>query len=122
TNVNCAVPNPPSSCIRPLGGLTLWELSLELRLILSKLAGLVFFLDASDVTRKPASFRLNFPHLAAGTGFRLRSPVGAVRLDVGLRVPYMQEVGKPKLPPEEGEPDTILGAPIAFHFGLGEAF
>ena len=24
--------------------------------------------------------------------------------------------------PLEGNPDTILGAPIAFHFGLGEAF
>lgn len=122
TNVNCAVPNPPSSCIRPLGGLTLWEQSLELRLILSKLAGLVFFIDASDVTRKPASFRLTFPHLSTGTGFRLRTPVGAVRLDVAVRVPYMQEVGEAHLPPSEGNPDTILGLPMAFHFGLGEAF
>jgi outer membrane protein insertion porin family/translocation and assembly module TamA len=122
TNVNCAVPNPPESCIRPLGGLTLWEQSLELRLILSKLAGVVFFLDASDVTREVVTFRLSFPHLSVGTGFRLRTPVGAARLDLGVRVPYMQEVGQPKLPPEEGEPGTFLGAPLAFHFGLGEAF
>jgi outer membrane protein assembly factor BamA len=122
TNVNCAVPNPPESCIRPLGGLTLWEQSLELRLILSKLAGVVFFVDASDVTREVVSFRLNFPHLSVGSGFRLRTPVGAARLDLGVRVPYMQEVGQAKLPPEEGEPGTFLGAPIAFHFGLGEAF
>ena len=122
TNVNCAVANPPESCIRPLGGLTLWEQSLELRLILSKLAGIVFFIDASDVTREVVSFRLNFPHLSVGSGFRLRTPVGAARLDLGLRVPYMQKVGEPKLPPEEGEPGTFLGAPLAFHFGLGEAF
>jgi outer membrane protein insertion porin family/translocation and assembly module TamA len=122
TNTNCAVPNPPESCIRPLGGLTLWEQSLELRLALSKLAGIVFFVDASDVTKEVVSFRLNFPHLAVGSGFRLRTPVGAARLDLGLRVPYMQEVGEPKLPPEEGEPGTFLGAPVALHFGLGEAF
>jgi outer membrane protein insertion porin family/translocation and assembly module TamA len=122
SNVNCAVSDPPDSCIQPLGGLTLWEQSLELRLILSELVGLVFFLDASDVTRGTLSFRLKFPHLSAGTGFRLRTPVGAARFDLGVRVPYMQEVGAPRLPPEEGHPGTFLGAPLAFHFGLGEAF
>jgi len=122
SNVNCAVPSPPDQCAQPLGGLTLWEQSLELRLILSELVGLVFFLDASDLTRETVDFRLNFPHLSAGSGFRLRTPVGAARFDLGVRVPYMQEVGKPHLPPTEGEPGTFLGAPLAFHFGLGEAF
>jgi outer membrane protein insertion porin family/translocation and assembly module TamA len=122
SNTNCAVSNPPESCIRPLGGLTLWEQSLELRWILSDLLGVVFFVDASDVTRETLSFRVKFPHLSAGPGFRLRTPVGAARFDIGLRVPYMQEVGEPRLPPEEGDPTTIYGAPVAFHFGLGEAF
>jgi outer membrane protein assembly factor BamA len=122
SNVNCAVPNPPESCIRPLGGLTLWEQSLELRWILSEVAGVVFFVDASDVTRETVSFRANFPHLSAGSGFRLRTPVGAARFDIGLRVPYLQEVGEKQLPPEEGDPDLLFGAPMAFHFGLGEAF
>jgi outer membrane protein assembly factor BamA len=122
SNINCTVATPPPECERPLGGLTLWELSLELRVTLSKLAGLVFFLDASDVTRDAASFRATYPHLSAGSGFRLRTPVGAVRFDLGLRVPYMQHVGEPELPPGEGEPDRVLGMPIALHFGLGEAF
>ncbi|HKO46817.1 MAG TPA: POTRA domain-containing protein [Polyangiaceae bacterium] len=122
SNINCTVANPPPECERPLGGLTLWEMSLELRVSLSKLSGVVFFVDASDVTRESASFRLNFPHLSAGSGFRLRTPIGAVRLDLGLRVPYMQQVGKPRLPAGEGDPDTFLGVPMAFHFGLGEAF
>jgi outer membrane protein insertion porin family/translocation and assembly module TamA len=122
SNVNCAVPNPPESCIRPLGGLTLWEQSLELRMILSEFAGVVFFVDASDVTRQMMTFRIDFPHLSAGTGFRLRTPVGAARFDVGLRIPYAQELGERTLPPEEGDPTTVFGAPIAFHFGLGEAF
>jgi outer membrane protein assembly factor BamA len=100
----------------------LWEQSLELRLIFSDIAGLVFFLDASDVTRQVVTFRADFPHLSGGTGFRLRTPVGAARIDVGLRIPYMQEVGEPRLPQEEGDPTTIFGAPIALHFGLGEAF
>ncbi|HEX6273882.1 MAG TPA: POTRA domain-containing protein [Polyangiaceae bacterium] len=122
SNTNCAVPNPPESCVRPLGGLTLWEQSLELRFILSDVAGLVFFVDASDVTRERLTFRIEFPHLSAGPGFRLRTPVGAARFDIGLRVPYMQEIGESRLPPEEGDPTTIFGAPAAFHFGLGEAF
>jgi outer membrane protein insertion porin family/translocation and assembly module TamA len=122
SNVNCAVENPPERCVRPLGGLTLWEQSLELRWILSDYIGLTFFTDAADLTRERVTFRANFPHLSVGTGFRLRTPVGAARLDVALRVPYMQQVGEKELPPEEGNPETILGAPMAIHFGLGEAF
>jgi outer membrane protein assembly factor BamA len=122
SNVNCTVQPVPDTCIQPLGGLTLWEQSLEVRWILSELVGLVFFLDASDLTRDTVSFRLNFPHLSTGTGFRLRTPVGAARFDLGFRVPYMQEVGKRHLPSTEGDPETFFGAPLAFHFGLGEAF
>ena len=122
SNINCTVPNPPVQCERPLGGLTLWELSLELRVTLSQIAGLVFFVDTSDLTREPATFRAAYPHLSTGTGFRLRTPVGAVRLDAGVRVPYLQHVGEPHLPPDEGEPSTFLGLPMAVHFGLGEAF
>lgn len=122
SNINCTVENPPPECERPLGGLTLWEMSLELRVTLSKLAGLVFFVDTSDVTREAASFRAAYPHLSTGSGFRLRTPVGAVRFDLGFRVPYLQHIGEPRLPPGEGEPSTILGMPIALHFGLGEAF
>jgi outer membrane protein assembly factor BamA len=122
SNTNCAVADPPESCIRPLGGLTLWEQSLELRFIVSDIAGFVFFVDASDVTRETLSFRIKFPHLSAGPGFRLRTPVGAARFDIGLRIPYMQEVGERRLPADEGDPTTIWGAPVAFHFGLGEAF
>jgi outer membrane protein insertion porin family/translocation and assembly module TamA len=101
SNVNCAVPDPPESCI---------------------IFGIVLFVDASDVTRQMVTFRANFPHLSAGPGFRLRTPVGAARIDIGLRIPYMQEVGEPQLPQEEGDPTTVWGAPLAFHFGLGEAF
>ena len=122
SNVNCTVASPPPECERPLGGLTLWEMSLELRASLSKLAGLVFFVDTSDVTREAASFRLAYPHLSVGSGFRLRTPVGAVRFDLGLRVPYLQHFGEAALPAGEGEPNTFLGLPVAFHFGLGEAF
>jgi outer membrane protein assembly factor BamA len=122
TNINCTGSSPPPECERPLGGLTLWELSLELRVALSDLAGVVFFIDTSDVTRETLSFRANYPHLSVGSGFRLRTPVGAVRFDLGLRVPYMQKVGEPVLPAGEGDPALLLGLPMAFSFGLGEAF
>lgn len=122
TNINCTVSSPPPECERPLGGLTLWEMSVELRVALSELAGVVFFVDTSDVTRETVSFRANYPHLSAGSGFRLRTPVGAVRFDLGLRVPYLQKVGEPRLPAGEGDPALLLGLPLAFSFGLGEAF
>jgi outer membrane protein insertion porin family/translocation and assembly module TamA len=122
SNTDCTVKKPPESCIRPLGGFTLWEQSLELRAVFSELLGAVFFVDASDVTRQTASFRAKYPHISAGSGARLHTPVGAVRFDVGYRIPYLQALGEKELPPEEGNPDTIFGAPIAFHFGLGEAF
>lgn len=122
SNTNCDVPDPPQQCIRPLGGLTLWEASLEARWTLSELIGLVFFVDTSDLTRKRAYFRAAYPHMSGGAGFRLRTPVGAARFDIGARIPYMQQVGKKSLDLEERTPRKILGAPIAIHFGLGEAF
>jgi hypothetical protein len=58
------------------------------------------------------------PHLSTGMGLRYATPIGPVRLDVGYRVPGMQA---PDLP-DEGNPKTIFGAPIAISLGIGEAF
>jgi outer membrane protein insertion porin family/translocation and assembly module TamA len=109
-------------CLRALGGLTLWEASVEVRLpILGPLRSVVF-VDASDVSRERADLRFNYPHLSPGLGLRYSTPVGPIRFDVGYRVPYLQQVGQQELPPTEGAQSTIFGAPIAMHFALGEAF
>ncbi len=111
----------PIRCGVPLGGLSLWEASLELRFpIIDPLSGAVFC-DAGDVSATPLTLRLNYPHLSCGAGLRYDTPVGPIRIDVGYRVPGAQY---PKTADVriEGEPGTIFGAPLAFAFGLGESF
>ncbi len=121
---DCAGDSLPSRCTRrrPLGGLTLWETSLEARFDVTPSLSGALFLDASDVTSEVASIRFDFPHLSAGPGVRYQTPVGAIRADVGYRLPLAQELGEANPRPEEGNPGTILGLPIAIHLGLGEAF
>jgi outer membrane protein insertion porin family/translocation and assembly module TamA len=110
------------ACYRPLGGLTLWEASVEARFpIIGPLRGAVF-VDASDLVRDAGHIRFNVPHLSPGIGLRYATPVGPVRLDVGYRVPYVQEIGVKDIPPEEGTTSTIFGAPIAISFALGESY
>jgi outer membrane protein insertion porin family/translocation and assembly module TamA len=121
TGAACTDVNNPD-CLRALGGFTLWEASVELRLPFIGALGTALFLDASDVSRETANIRLNYPHLSAGVGFRYGTPIGPVRLDVGYRVPYMQKVGEKTLPETEGIQPTIFGAPMAISFALGEAY
>lgn len=112
----------PGACIRPLGGLTLWEASMEVRF---PIAGPVFgatFVDASDVTRNVGEIRFTVPHISVGPGLRYVTPVGPVRLDVGYRIPGLQQLGEVDLERQEGDPGTVLGAPIAIHIALGESF
>jgi outer membrane protein insertion porin family/translocation and assembly module TamA len=114
-----------AQCIRPLGGVTLWEASLELRFPLLGPLGAVTFIDTSDVNRTMA-LRLTAPHLSPGVGLRYDSPIGPVRLDVGYRL--LEHVGSP--PPaaelqDEARPRPLFGAsflPVALHIALGEAF
>jgi outer membrane protein insertion porin family/translocation and assembly module TamA len=113
-------------CIRPLGGLTLWEASLEVRIPFPIDAPLyaVTFLDASDLTRTIGKLRLDVPHLTAGLGLRYMTAIGPIRFDLGFRVPGAQALGKDELPPEEGRPGgKVLGLlPGAVHLAIGEAF
>jgi outer membrane protein insertion porin family/translocation and assembly module TamA len=125
TGQNCGgvpIDQLPAACIRPLGGLTLWEASLEVRFpILGPLLGSTF-VDASDVTRSVGEIRFDVPHISPGLGLRYRTPVGPVRLDVGYRVPGLQQIGQTDLERNEGDPNKVFGAPIAIHIALGEAF
>jgi outer membrane protein insertion porin family/translocation and assembly module TamA len=57
-----------------------------------------------------------------GTGFRLDTPVGPVRLDVGYAIPGLQRIGGDLDPATEGQPATFLGVPIALNIAVGEAF
>ena len=56
------------------------------------------------------------------------SPKGPIRLDLGWRVPWLQILGQPNearaeaYDPTWGQQPTLLKLPVAFAFGLGEAF
>jgi outer membrane protein assembly factor BamA len=99
----------------PYGGVASLELSTELRFPLPDvpyippLAG-ALFLDGGDVTETWGEMNVDALHWASGLGFRLPTPIGAVRLDVGYR---LNRYGL-------GEPQH--DERFAFHLSVGEAF
>lgn len=131
TGQNCSlefqdVEDLPAACIRPLGGLTLWEASAEFRFRLGESFHVATFVDASDVTRTVGEIRFDVPHVSVGPGIRYVTPIGPLRLDVGYRLPGLQQIGEKELRANEGDPDELdlfgLSLPIAIHLALGEAF
>jgi outer membrane protein assembly factor BamA len=127
TGVNCSPGSREPACIRPLGGFTLWEASLEVRFPLSGALGMVAFADASDVTREVGHIQANVPHLSVGPGLRYLTPVGPFRLDIGYRVPGAQWIGHDGLSVNDGSGDVsnlfgISWLPVAVNIALGEAF
>lgn len=110
--------NSPPACNRPLGGLSLWETSLEVRFpIWGALRGVVF-VDTSDVHRQRATLRVDNPHPSPGFGIRYLTPIGPLRVDVGFRLPRteQQELAN------EPEIEPLLGVPMSLHLAIGEAF
>jgi hypothetical protein len=127
TGLNCTVINDSNreGCTRPLGGFTQWEASAELRYLGLYPLGLVLFADSSDVTRDIGAIELNYPHVSVGPGVRYDTPVGLLRLDLGIRVPGWQAIGQEALPLDgshgQARPE-FAGLPAAIHLALGEAF
>lgn len=104
------------------GGIRRWEASLELRIPLGEDVGFVMFGDmgdVSDVDDADRGERFRFDHLntALGVGLRYFTILGAIRFDVGWRIPGWQIAGEPD--PEGFE---LEGWPSAAHLTIGEAF
>ncbi len=128
-DVNCddAADQDLPTCIRPLGGLTMWEFSTEIRYRTSKEWSVVGFIDASNVSLDSLQFKFDAPHISIGPGVRYMSPVGPIRVDVGWRVPGLQ-----KFSPESGSTRDIAEVPpyddqswwqrFALHILIGEDF
>jgi outer membrane protein insertion porin family len=98
----------------PIGGTTLIETGLELRVrlfrFLGNWVGVVAFADGGDVTLTRAEIDPTNLHWAIGGGLRYNTLVGPLRFDVGYR---LNRFGP-------GEPDP--GDRVAFHLSLGQAF
>lgn len=106
-------------CLLPTGGLSLWELSAEVRFVVAGPLSTAVFCDSGDVSPFELDIRPDRPHLSCGGGARYDTPVGPIRLDIGYRIPGLQY---PRNASFEVEQSTLLGAPIAVAFGIGEAF
>jgi outer membrane protein insertion porin family/translocation and assembly module TamA len=115
-------------CELPIGGFTLWETSVEARIVISGPFSTAIFCDAGDVSPKIASLRFDRPHVSCGGGFRYDTGVVPLRLDIGYRVPPLQVLGYSdesavlRHDPTEGTQPRFFGQPIAVAFGVGEAF
>jgi outer membrane protein insertion porin family/translocation and assembly module TamA len=122
--LECTPGNPNYDAVRcavPLGGLSLWEASLELRIALAKQLQGSTFCDTADVSQQRWDIRLQRPHLSCGIGIAYDTPVGPIRLDLAYRIPGAQTFG-PTLPGDDANPGTILGVPLAVAFGIGEVY
>lgn len=121
---SCSPANPSYDELRcgvPLGGMSLWEASIELRFPIIEPLGGAVFCDTGDVSAEQLDLRLSHPHLSCGVGLRYDTPVGPVRIDAAYRIPGAQ-IPADADPRLEGRQSDIFGAPIAIAFGLGEAF
>lgn len=118
-NAYCTTADDPAVCDLPLGGFTLWEASIELRVPLAGALSGTLFTDAADVSPRELSLRLR-PHLSSGFGLRYDTPVGPIRFDLGFRLPGLQA---PKGAADEGTPRSgFFGLPMAASFGIGESY
>jgi translocation and assembly module TamA len=70
----------------PLGGRSLLELSGEVRVRLTETIGVVAFVDAGTAFSKEVPDFSETLRIGAGPGLRYFSPIGPVRLDIGLPV------------------------------------
>jgi outer membrane translocation and assembly module TamA len=131
TTINCvdvAADMPvPEQCIRPLGGFTQWEASLELRYAGLYPISVVLFADTADVSRDIGRLQFQYPHLSVGPGVRYESPVGPIRLDFGIRVPGAQAWGQKELPSDpashgQERPDFFFDLPVAVQLAIGDAY
>ncbi len=116
------------ACSIPIGGLTLWEFSTELRFRVVGPFTSSLFCDMGDVSPRRADLRFKYLHLSCGAGARYDTPIGPIRLDIGYRIQPLQVLGFRNEQavwlndPTAGLPARIFGAPIAVSVGIGEAY
>jgi outer membrane protein assembly complex protein YaeT len=105
--------SPLSPAGEPVGGRTMMEVSTEARFgIRGKLSG-VLFVDGGNVWLEPWDVQLNDLRWAAGPGLRYDTPIGPMRVDVGVQLNPIDGLVI------EGEPEKRKWR---VHFSIGQAF
>jgi outer membrane protein insertion porin family/translocation and assembly module TamA len=97
----------------PVGGLTMFESSVEARVPVAGNLGMVAFVDAGNVW--PRRWDIDFGDLLAdvGAGVRYSTPIGPVRADVGYQLTPVEGLIV------DGEPETRRWR---IHVSIGQAF
>ena len=104
---------PLSSAGMPIGGRTMFEMSSEARFpVFGKLSA-VAFVDGGNVWLDPWDVQLSDLRWAVGPGIRYDTPIGPVRLDVGVQLNPIDGLVI------EGNPETRTWR---VHFSIGQAF
>ncbi len=90
----------------PVGGRLkiVWNV-FEIRQTIYKMFGMVLFADVGNVWQSPEHFNLRDFRSAVGTGVRVNTPIGMLRLDFGINID-----------PQPDEPKTKL------YIGMGQTF
>lgn len=103
------------------GGTRRWETSIELRVPIGQSFVVAGFADFGDVSRDGA-FRFNHLNTTLGYGLRYHTVIGAIRLDVGYRVPAWQRAdGSNGIEPDANEL-LFSDTPGAMHLTIGDPF
>jgi outer membrane protein insertion porin family/translocation and assembly module TamA len=105
--------SPLSGFGLPIGGLSMFEGSTEIRKPLFGKLGAVGFFDFGNVSSESLKFATDSPVYAAGPGLRYLTPVGPARIDFGYqlnRIPNLRVNGEPE------------ARHWRIHFSIGQAF
>jgi outer membrane protein assembly complex protein YaeT len=105
--------SPLAPAGQPIGGRTMMEVSTEARFgIRGKLGG-VLFVDGGNVWADPWEVQVNKLRWAVGPGIRYDTPIGPVRVDVGVQLNPLDGLVL------EGNPEKRKWR---VHFSIGQAF
>ncbi len=105
--------SPLSPAGLPIGGRTMMEVSTEARFgIRGKLSGVVF-VDGGNVWREPWDVQLSDLRWAVGPGLRYDTPIGPMRVDLGVQLNPIDGLVI------EGNPEKRKWR---VHFSIGQAF
>jgi outer membrane protein insertion porin family/translocation and assembly module TamA len=105
--------SPATSTGILIGGLSVAELSTELRIPVTDKIGAVAFLDAGNVWSKSWDIKLNDLRADVGAGLRYATPIGPVRADLGYQLTPIDDLIV------NGQPKTRQWR---VHFSIGQAF